>query len=156
MDPTVADDFPLDELTRHGTWLRHLARGLLYDRAGAEDVVQSAWLAALHHGPPRKGTQGAWLAGTVRRLSRQRTREEARRGRREKAAARAEAIEGPRSSLERLELTRLLVDTVRELDEPYRTTLLWRFFDDLSLREIARNGIDHLKIVSRIELCRLM
>jgi len=63
--------------------LRRLARGLLYDRHGAEDVVQEAWLAALASGP-RSMPLGAWLACTVRRLAQNRRRAEARRRERER------------------------------------------------------------------------
>src|SRR5262245_53869174 len=70
--------------------LRRLARGLVLERGTADDVVQEAWLAALQaHGEIRG--LGAWLAGAVRRLARNRARVDGRRDRRERMAARAEA-----------------------------------------------------------------
>ena len=64
--------------------LRRLAQGLLYDRHGAEDVVQDAWLAALRARPPA-ARLGGWLTEAVKRLARNRRREEARRTKREQS-----------------------------------------------------------------------
>lgn len=61
-------DLPLDSL-------RRLARGLLYDRERAEDVVQEAWLAALRRAPASEASRG-WLAEAVRRIARSTGREE--------------------------------------------------------------------------------
>ncbi|MEW6071734.1 MAG: sigma-70 family RNA polymerase sigma factor [Planctomycetota bacterium] len=126
------------ELLRETGRLRRLARGLLADRGLAEDVVQDAWLAALRR-PPRAGwALGAWLGGAVRRLVRQRAREEERRRRREERAARAEGSGEAIDTGERLEVLRALVDAVEALAEPYRTAVVLRFFAGLPPREIAR------------------
>src|SRR5262245_51890459 len=73
--------------------LRRLAQGLLYDRHGAEDVVQEAWLAALGL-PSATPRLGAWLTESVKRLAQNRRREEARRRARETRAARPEELPG--------------------------------------------------------------
>lgn len=81
--------------------LRRLARGLVFDRHGAEDVVQEAWLAALRTQPPATNL-GAWLAGAVRNLAGNRRREEARRSLREHIAARPEALPSAGESAARI------------------------------------------------------
>ena len=128
-----------EELGREAQRLRKLARGLLYDRHGSEDVVQEAWLAALRAArPPRGGSLGAWLAGTVKNLARQRTRAEARRARREERAARPERIEATDEAGARIELLRRMFDALDELDEPYRTAVVLQYLDGLRPREIAK------------------
>ncbi|TDJ70396.1 MAG: RNA polymerase sigma factor, partial [Planctomycetota bacterium] len=118
--------------------LRRLARGLLFDRDQAEDVVQEAWLATLRASPGQGRTPFAWLAGTVRRLAWNVNRGDARAARREQAAARREALPSTVDSLTRIELLKGVLDAVGELDEPYRETVLLRFFDELPPRAIAR------------------
>ncbi|MEM7310190.1 MAG: sigma-70 family RNA polymerase sigma factor [Planctomycetota bacterium] len=117
--------------------LRRLARGLLFDPSSADDAVQDAWVAALRTDPPAAGRR-AWLASAARKLSLSRRRDEARRRAREERAARGEAVPSAGDSAARLELTRRVVDAVGELEEPYRSAILLRFFDDLPPREIAR------------------
>lgn len=142
MAPIPPVDPSREELERHGAWLRRLARSLVYDRAGADDLVQAAWLAALRRGAPGEGTLGAWLAGAVRRLARQDARASARRRRREREAARPEAVGDPHDALARLEVARLLVEAVQGLEEPYRTTLTGHFIEGLSMRRVAqRRGV---------------
>jgi RNA polymerase sigma factor (sigma-70 family) len=116
--------------------LRRLARGLLFDPHRAEDVVQEAWLAALQQKSAPAGL-GAWLAGSVRRLAPNLLRSEARRSRRERAAARPEAVPGPDELSGQLEVLRRLLDAVDRLEEPYRTTIGLRYFEELPPRAIA-------------------
>jgi RNA polymerase sigma-70 factor (ECF subfamily) len=137
---------PLDDsdtLLAHAGFLRGLARSLLFDRASADDVAQQALLAALKRGvgvtsAPAGFSLRGWLAGLVRNLVRQGTREEARRTARERAAARPEATPSAADTTARLELMQRVVGAVQQLEEPYRTAVLLRFFDGLPPRAIAR------------------
>jgi len=70
-------------------------------------------------------------------------RGEGRRRRREARHVReAPAIDVPSTDeiVERLEIHRVLVEELQALEEPYRTTILLRFFQDLSSAEIARSA----------------
>lgn len=131
-----------ESLAAHAGFLRGLARGLLFDRAAADDVAQRALLAALKRGGAQGAPAGfslrAWLAGVVRNLARQEGREAQRRAARERAAARPEAVPSAADSAARLELLQRVVMAVRALDEPYRTVVLLRFFDGMKPAAIAR------------------
>ena len=117
--------------------LRRLARSLLYDSHRADDVVQEAWLAALRR-EREPAELGSWLAGTVRRLASNSRRGEARRIEHERRSARKEAQPGADELSARLEILRRMLDAVDRLEEPYRTTIGLRFFEELPPRMIAK------------------
>jgi len=126
-----------DELAQHAEWLRGLARALVGDAAVADDLAQDAWLAfgtrALDADSARP-----FLARVVRRLAGKWRRGEGRRVARERDASRGEHVPSPDESLERLEMQELLVRMLKTLPEPYRGTLMLRYFDGLDAAEIAR------------------
>jgi RNA polymerase sigma factor (sigma-70 family) len=128
----------IDALLAHSAWIRGLARALVLDSSRADDVVQQTWLAALEHPPGAVRNVRGWLAGLVRNLVRQEKRGEARRGTREQLALRREPLPPAEEVVERADLHRRVVQAVFELDEPQRSTLLLRFYEDLSAEEIAR------------------
>jgi RNA polymerase sigma-70 factor (ECF subfamily) len=118
--------------------MQGLARSLVADKSRADDLVQETWLAALRRGPDRLGSLRAWLGRVLRNAARQETRRSTLRLEREPMAARPEALPSAASIAERAELQRCLVGAVLALDEPYRSTLLWHYFEELSSEEIAR------------------
>src|SRR5688572_2467975 len=133
-----------EDLLRHWGWMRALARSLVRDDSLAEDAVQDAFLAAVRSPPRREEALGAWLRTALRRcVSRVRVQDEARR-RREALAAREERLaHEPGHDIETLEVQRILIDEVLRLEEPFRSTVLLRFFDGLTVAAIARrHGID--------------
>ena len=101
--------------------------------------------------PPKRGwSLGSWLSGITRNHARQQVRGQQRRTRRERAAATPEG-QPPDDSIERIDLLRHLLDQVRGLDEPYRSTILLRFFDGLSAKEVARRqGVPHATVRTRL------
>jgi RNA polymerase sigma-70 factor (ECF subfamily) len=128
----------LDRLLRHTDWLRALARRLVKDAATAEDLVQETWMAAMKSPPDPNRPVRPWLAGVVRRLARMRARSEGRRVRRQTVAARVDALPSTAALVEGVDTERRLAEVVVELSEPYRTTVLLRYYHDLSAAEIAR------------------
>jgi RNA polymerase sigma-70 factor (ECF subfamily) len=134
------------------SWIRRLARELVADRDLAEDLVQETCVVALERSPQESGRLRAWLAEVLRNALRQHARSEGRRAAREALAARGEALEPTDQLVERVLLQRELVNAVLELDEPYRSTLLLRFFDELPPREIARRtGTPLATVNSRLQ-----
>ncbi|MFQ5845660.1 MAG: RNA polymerase sigma factor [Planctomycetota bacterium] len=130
-----------EALLAHREFVRGLALQLVFDEHRADDVVQETWLAALQHAPARPRSLRAWLARVARNIALKATRSELRRARRERLVARQR---GPRppppvpDAVARLASERRVVDAVLALDEPYRTTIILRFYEDLAPTEIAR------------------
>ncbi|MCI0650350.1 MAG: RNA polymerase sigma factor [Planctomycetes bacterium] len=142
-----------EQLLGNQAWMRGLARSLLADPGAADDVVQEAQLAAWQRPPREARTLPAWLSGVVRNLSRRSLRDRHRRAAREQRAARHERIANtPAELLERAEMQRNVAQAVLDLKEPYRSAVLFRFFDDLSPAEIAaRQGIPVATVRTRID-----
>src|SRR6185436_14318880 len=83
------------QLTAHYAWLHAVARNLVRDPWGAEDVTQETLLAALASPPPDVPDDQrlrAWLGRVAFNLSRLGARQGARRRAREVLVARAEAV----------------------------------------------------------------
>src|SRR5262245_36377837 len=119
-------------------WIRGLARGLIRDGSAAEDVLQDTRLALLESPPRRLADQRSWLARVALNFARKLRREEVRRERRERRAARPERVlSSPREAMERVELRRQVCEAVLALEEPYRSTVVLRFFEEMSLAQIA-------------------
>ncbi len=133
----------LSELLSHSDWLRVLARKLVADEATAEDLVQETWLAAMKNPPAMDRPARPWLAGVLRNLAKLRHRTETRRSKRQGVAAlEQEELPSAAELVEQVETERQLAASVLGLNEPFRTTMLLRYFQDLSLAEIAsRQGV---------------
>ncbi|MSR62218.1 MAG: sigma-70 family RNA polymerase sigma factor [Planctomycetes bacterium] len=129
----------IDALLVHDRFVRSLAHSLVADAATADDVAQDAWLAGLKGGVAGLSSFPRWVSGTVRNLADRSRRGARRRAEREERAARAERVPSAAEVLERESVRERLVAAVLALDEPYRATLLLRYFEGLSAREIARD-----------------
>lgn len=133
-------DFPINNpeaLLTHGDFVRSLARSLIHDPNRADDVEQETWLAAVRHPPSSEKPPRAWLGAVVKNFARLSRRSEARRLHREKAAALPEEVRSTDEVVEREVMRRSVVEAVLTLKEPYRTAILFRFYDDMPPREIA-------------------
>src|SRR5688572_17048419 len=129
----------LDELLANAGWMRALALSLVRDPADAEDIVQDTWLEVLRRPPRDPAAAEGWLARVLRNFALRRYRAEGRRRAREVRAARQEPQEdAPDALLEKLEMHRLVAAEVAALGEPYRSTVLLRFFEERSAADIAR------------------
>lgn len=140
-----------EDLAAHAASIRALAAHLLRDEHLGEDVSQDAVVAALER-PPRAGTRiGPWLHGVARHLSFRRIRSETRRRRREASSARGEAS-AEDDVVERMETRQTVAAALLSLEEPYRRTLLLRYFEDLEPTEIARrDGVPAGTVRSRLK-----
>jgi RNA polymerase sigma-70 factor (ECF subfamily) len=126
-----------EALLQHAGFVKALARELLRSADRVDDVVQETMLAALRK-PPRDRTRlRAWLGAVGRRIALSERRSDGRRPRREREAARKEALPSAAEVVAQLETQRRVVEAVQQLDEPYRSTITHRFFHERSVREIA-------------------
>ncbi|MCP3920575.1 MAG: sigma-70 family RNA polymerase sigma factor [bacterium] len=143
---------PFDLLTCHGVFLRRLAGAITSTDADADDLVQDTWVTALERPPAHADGPRGWLARAAQRLNGKRRRTETRREVREERAARPEAIEvRPDAALVLQEVVRAVV----ALEEPLRATVTARYFEDLSVREIARrHGVSVPTVKGRLRRAR--
>ncbi|MHC4954348.1 MAG: sigma-70 family RNA polymerase sigma factor, partial [Planctomycetota bacterium] len=134
----------IEKLLQHRPFVRRLARSLVRDEARADDLVQETYLTAMRRPPRHEGALRAWLAAVVRNLARTANRAEYRRTKHERKqpgeGGRAAPRELPTAeeTLEKAAWHARLVEAVMGLDEPYRTTLLMRYFEELDSNQIAR------------------
>jgi RNA polymerase sigma factor (sigma-70 family) len=146
----LPSSLPPEELLAEVSFLRALARGLLRDEHAGEDVAQTTWVEALDRreapGNPLVNPR-AWLARVARNLALDRRRGERRRAARERGVARDEALPSVADTLAHESTLRAVTDAVLELDEPYRATILWHYFEGLDLREIAERSREPLATV---------
>lgn len=141
----------LEALLGDARWLRALSRRLVQDASAADDLLQDAWVAALEHPPADVEAGRAWFERVLERLWRMRWRAERARTGREHASARAERLDSAAEVVSRAELQRWLVGHVLALDEPYRATILLRYFDGLSGAAIARRaGVPESTVRNRL------
>ena len=131
----------IESLLEHSTWIRGLAAQLASDPGTADDLVQKTWLAALQRPPSSARDANSlrrWLAAVLRNFAHQERRGASRREAHEARAA--DPSRGPSTLdvVERASVQREVVQAVLALDEPYRTTILLRFYDGLPPRAIAK------------------
>ena len=143
----------IDELLAHTAWVRRVAASLVRDQDDADDLAQGTWLAALKAPPKSDASIRGWLATVARNVVRKRVRDDVRRAAREAHAPdHREAPLSPEAIVERAELQHLLAAFVLELAEPFRSTVLLHYFEDLSPSEIAaQQGIPVATVRSRLK-----
>ncbi len=127
----------LEHALTHGPFLSSIARALVGDEHAADDALQDTWLRTLQAAPGDVRHPRGWLRTVVTNFARRRGRSEGRRRAREERAARPEALDSAAEVVEQESLRREVLGAVLELNEPYRTTILLRFYDDLPPREVA-------------------
>jgi RNA polymerase sigma-70 factor (ECF subfamily) len=127
-----------DLLLAHSEFLASLSARLVSAGADADDLQQETWLSALRHPPTDAGAMRAWLAKVVKNHALQVHRSRSRRAAREQAVSRDEGLPSTSEIVERENARRGVVEALTKLSEPYRSTLLLRFYEDLPPREVAR------------------
>lgn len=146
MDPTA------EHLLAHSAWLHELVRSMVADRDLAADVAQDTLLVAW-----RRRLQGiedvrGWLATVARNLVRRASRQGQRRRVVEALAPMPEPAPDTADVIARASAQRDVFDAVLRLREPYRTTLLLRYQEDLGYAELAeRLGVDMETVRTRIK-----
>lgn len=148
MSPAFDD---LNALAERRTFFAALARRLVADAHLADDAVQDAAVAALRSGDRARGPLPAWFTGVVRHAAAAIRRGESRRAAREAANAVRALAPSTAELAEQLERQRLLARAVLDLGEPYRGTILLRYFEGLTPAAIAaREGVAPATVNSRL------
>lgn len=150
MDRPAAGPHELEALLARAPRVRALARGLCADAAAAEDLAQDALVVALEH-PGAASAPLAWFRRVLERLAIDRARSQVARHGRERRVARGEAQPSTHDLVARAELQRRLVEEVLALPEPYRETLLERWFEERTPEQIARRlGVNASTVRTRL------
>jgi RNA polymerase sigma factor (sigma-70 family) len=148
---------PLEALLTHRAWVRRLARSLVLDGSSAEDIEQATWIAALRNPPRHAPTARAWLGRVVRNLALDTGRARRRREAHEFQAARPEALRPTSDVVAEADTHARLVAAVHNLAEPYRTTVLLRWFEDLPPATVAgRMGVPLETVRTRLRRAHQM
>lgn len=128
-----------DALLKHSSWVRALAQSLVSDSAAADDVEQQAWLQAAEKPPRHTRNLRSWMGSLVRSAAGSHWR------RKKPTSTFVEELDSYGASepiVERMDTVRSLADAVSSLPEPYATTIYLRYFEELSVREVAeRQGV---------------
>jgi RNA polymerase sigma factor (sigma-70 family) len=147
-----AERVPLEVLLEHREWVRALARSLMNDSNAADDVEQETWRLALERPPRHAGSLRAWFGTVVRNAARVAERSERSRARRESAVAWRPEPRWPDDLVAEAEIQHRLVEAVLELDEPYRATVLARYFQGMETSAIAaRSGVPVETVRTRLK-----
>lgn len=145
-------DATMQELLAQEDFVRALARHLI-DAERVDDLIQDTWLTALRSQAVVREPR-LWLAKVLRRLASNHRRGDARRQSRERHTLPAEVAEAPSTAevLAREEVRGQVVAAVLALREPFRATVLARYYQCLTSDQIAvRDGIAIATVRSRLK-----
>ncbi len=147
----MASTQPIHALLDQTGWIHALARQLVADPHLAADLAQDTTVDALESEPDGGRPLRGWLATVMRNNLAKLRRGDRNRAAREQVVRRTELEPAALDVVERVETHRNVVLAVLALEEPYRSTLLMRFFEQLSYDEIARKtGVTRAAVNSRI------
>jgi len=135
---TIPNTVKPETLIAHSSFVRNMARNLLRDENRADDIEQETWLAALKSPPDIKRPLRSWLMTVMKNFSRIAYRDEERRRKRERCAATTELVRSTDELVEQEAMRRYVVKALLSLKEPYKSALLFRFYDNLPPRKIAK------------------
>ena len=141
-------------LASHATFLRSLAKNLLFDKSAAGDVAQRALLLALQRERSRDGPSRC-ARGSPASSATSHCRAAVKSAAAPSASASPRAAEATSSAADevaRLEIMERLLAAVRRLEPVYRTTVMLRFFDQLKPGAIAkRTGVPVETVRTRLK-----
>ena len=142
----------VEMLQHHASFVRSLAERLIRDPGHAADASQAAWLACLEREAEPPQRPRAWLARVVTNEARMGWRGATRRRARETRVARPEALPATVDDVVRAETVRRVAEAVLSLGEPYRTTVLRRYYEGQPPRVIAHEtGVPVETVKSRLK-----
>jgi RNA polymerase sigma-70 factor (ECF subfamily) len=136
-------------------WVQRLAFSLARNRDAADDLTQEVarvWLERRPELSDRRRGLKSWLAAVTRRLARDRVRSEQSRHARERSVARLEGVADTYEVVERGTWQKRVTEAVMDLSEPYRSTILYCYLDQLPTACVAeRMGVREATVRKRLE-----
>ncbi len=142
----------IEDLLSHSEWVRRLAYSLAKDADAAQDLIQDAWIAAISSPPSHGSNLKSWWRTLVRNKWTDRRLSDAARADRERVSARPESVPDTTELVRRADASSLLAGFVAAEEEPYRSVLLLRYYDDLLPAAIAeRLGVSVNTVNSRLQ-----
>lgn len=130
----------ISELLKHEAFVRAVVRDLLADEQAVDDVVQQTWFAAMRRGPDAGVSPLPWIRAVARNFAFRFRRTEGRANRRLdelKYLQKTAAVPASDEILEREQRAREVLDCLLSLESPYRETLILKYYEGLSPREIS-------------------
>jgi RNA polymerase sigma factor (sigma-70 family) len=136
----LRDESAFAELVRrHGGMVLSVARSVLNDAHGAEDVFQATFLVLARKAASvrKRESVGSWLYGVAYRIARNVRLSAARRRRRERAVSGTAAVAAGEEAMTR-ELRPLFAEELNRLPEKYRAPLVLCYLEGKTNEEAAR------------------
>ena len=138
------------ELLEDPAWLARIAQHA-NGTIDPEDLVQETVVKLLEQPPRDPGAVHAWTSRVAGNTAAKQRRSDQRRRHREEVIARNEALPEASEDIELEEMQIEIARAVAELDEPFRSAILLRFFEGVSPSEIAeRLDVPAVTVRSRI------
>ncbi len=154
----LPDTLAPDQLLAELGWIRSLAHRLVADPNVAEDVLQRVCLRALERPPQHLTGLGGirrWLSTLTRRTAAHVSRSEGRRARRERGAARPEALPSAADHAEHREALHHVVDALGTLSPAEQALLRGRYFAGRSMSQLAEQlGANEAAVRKRLSRAR--
>ncbi len=151
MDPR-SQTASVDDLLAHVGWVQALARSLVADSSTADDLAQETWMAALTGARATNESPRGWLGRVLRNRMLQRARSERARSDHERSERPEPDLPSSDDLLERIEQQKLLADVLVGLREPYRESVILRYYEGLNATEIGeRLGVSSGTIRQRLK-----
>ncbi len=146
--PTISDD-----LLKHSAFVRNLATRLTVSQGEAADVEQDMWLAAMKRPPGKKHTSlRAWFSLVAKNLVARKKRDETRSTRYAKEKKSGFSTQSAADNVVRQELIKNVIDCVVKLPEIYKSVVLLRYYEGLSVREVGDQiGASHATVRHRLD-----
>lgn len=119
-------------------WVRSLALCLVGYSIQADDVAQETWIRVLRNPPPDGVPFRKWVRGTMRRVVLEQSRKATARKDNETAAGKERLETTPAQFEEQVAIERDIVEHVMSLKEPLRRTVMLKYFDRLTVKDIAQ------------------
>jgi len=140
------------DLLQNDRYVRNLARSLVRDEATAEDLAQDTMLSALRADLGAVHNLRGWLRATLQNCLAMHRRGRARAANHEARRSAGDPTPATDDVVHRIHEQQSLLAAVEQLDEPFRTPIVLRFFESMPPRAIARRlGVPVETVRSRVQ-----